>query len=350
MQYMFKFPAPSNTPLPAVTQLEYFIDTDPGFGQATAIPFTSDSLVQALTFSADVSSLNPGLHILYLRSKDATGKWSLTNMQYMYKFPIASSTLPNITKVEYFIDTDPGFDMAIPVPISSDTTVNNVSFPIDVSNLTEGTHHVFVRSKDASGKWSLTRSTQFVRSKIKFFLQGLYAGNNTMVPLLYNLGISSNPTVCDTVQVELRQNNFPYTVKATAKGLLYSNGEVTCNLITPAGNYYLVVKHRNTVETWSSATVTVGGTGISYNFSVASNKAYGNNQKQMESGVWALYSGDVNQDEDIDAMDYLIIDPNIIVSTEGYVATDINGDGVVDALDYIMLDINIVQGVGSVHP
>jgi hypothetical protein len=66
----------------------------------------------------------------------------------------------------------------------------------------------------------------------------------------------------------------------------------------------------------------------------------------VESGVWAMYSGDINQDYIIDAFDYILQDPDIITGAFGYLNTDLTGDVVVDAFDYIMLDGNLVNGVG----
>jgi len=59
----------------------------------------------------------------------------------------------NITEAEYFLDTDPGKGLAIPISISpgSDLTVN---FSVDLSGIPSGIHHLFVRVKDSNGTWS----------------------------------------------------------------------------------------------------------------------------------------------------------------------------------------------------
>lgn len=81
-----------------------------------------------------------------------------------------------------------------------------------------------------------------------------------------------------------------------------------------------------------------------------SNNAYGDNQKQVEPGVWAIYSGDVNQDGIIDFIDQIIMDNDIAGFSFGYVVTDLNGDAVVDFLDQIILDNNVAAFVGVVSP
>ena len=65
---------------------------------------------------------------------------------------------------------------------------------------------------------------------------------------------------------------------------------------------------------------------------------------------WAIYSGDINQDESIDGLDFLILDTSIQNGDGGYSDSDLNGDGSVDGLDYLILDINIQAGVGIIRP
>ncbi|MBL7772952.1 MAG: hypothetical protein JNM95_08830 [Chitinophagaceae bacterium] len=73
-----------------------------------------------------------------------------------------------------------------------------------------------------------------------------------------------------------------------------------------------------------------------YDFSTSANQAFGSNQKDVEPGVWAIYSGDINQDGAIDVFDYLLQDTDIIASVSGYLPFDLNGDGSVDAFDYFV--------------
>ena len=349
-QYFYKFtPTPNNGIAQAINQIEYFIDSDPGFGNAQPLTITSDSIITLLNFNAAVSALNSGLHELYVRAKDNHGVWSLTTLQYFYKFPTSNND-PLITKMEYFVDNDPGFGNAIQVPVSPNTALNALALSVDASNLALGIHHVFVRSYDATGAWSLSKAGRFTRDKIKFFLQGYYAGANQMYPVLMNEGIGNATNIVDTVTIELRQSSSPYILKASATGLLQTNGEVICNLPNVQGNYYIVIKHRSGIETWSATAITLGNNTLTYDFSTAANKAYGNNQKQMQPGVFAFYSGDINQDKSIDAFDYLLLNPDIEEGFFGYYNTDLNGDGVVDLFDFLLLDSNITQGISTNDP
>ena len=88
------------------------------------------------------------------------------------------------------------------------------------------------------------------------------------------------------------------------------------------------------------------------------NHAYGDNLKIVDSTlvganyqyIFAIYSGDINQDGSIDASDFLELDPSIQRGDGGYLAGDLNGDGAVDASDFLVLDPNIQNGVGAAFP
>ena len=60
-----------------VVQVEYFIDTDAGYGNNTIIDVTP-SPDGTFPFTVNLSSFLPGYHKLYIRTKDSDGKWSLT--------------------------------------------------------------------------------------------------------------------------------------------------------------------------------------------------------------------------------------------------------------------------------
>jgi hypothetical protein len=96
--------------------------------------------------------------------------------------------------------------------------------------------------------------------------------------------------------------------------------------------------------------VTVGPTAVSYNFTSAANQAYGDNQVEVSTGVWALYSGDIIIDENIDLLDLGTLELDISNFSYGYMPTDLNGDGNVDLLDSPVLEANISNFVFSYHP
>jgi hypothetical protein len=167
---------------------------------------------------------------------------------------------------------------------------------------------------------------------------------------MLNQGSGSSTTDVDDVTVELRDSSTSALVVSTT-ARLHTDGTATATFGTaPSGSFYIAVKHRNTLETWSSAPQTVGSTPLTYDFTTAVNKAYGDNMIELESGVYGFYSGDINQDGFIEAFDYpqLFNDSDNLL--EGYQTTDLNGDGFVEAFDYPILFNNSDNLIETLHP
>lgn len=74
----FKFPGNDNSP--EITQLEYFFDNDPGYGNGTAIPFQPGNIVSDI-FSFPVTDNGALSRTLYVRAMDNRGAWSLLHKQ-----------------------------------------------------------------------------------------------------------------------------------------------------------------------------------------------------------------------------------------------------------------------------
>jgi hypothetical protein len=189
---------------------------------------------------------------------------------------------------------------------------------------------------------------------IKVFLEGLYSTGGIMNQAR---GISSpqfGAGIADKVTFELHEATSPYNLVYTfINADLNINGNVTINNIPSylTGSYYLVVKHRNSVETWSSDVIDLNGTGIfTYDFSIAATKAYGNNQKQMAENIFAIYGGDGVLDGFIDASDMAAIDNAGTAIQRGYFPEDVNGDGIVDASDMALVDNNSTAVVHLKRP
>jgi hypothetical protein len=170
-----------------------------------------------------------------------------------------------------------------------------------------------------------------------------------MEPVMLNQSIpGATSTQTDTITVELRAASAPYGIVATQKRILNTNGTSTGNFAV-SGNYYIVIKHRNGLQTWSANPVALSGA-VSYDFSNLASKAYGNNQVNLAPGIFALYSGDLVTDENIDLLDLSAIDADITNFLFGYFASDISGDGNVDLLDSPVVEQNVNDFIFSSHP
>ncbi|MFM2156163.1 MAG: hypothetical protein RL516_912, partial [Bacteroidota bacterium] len=185
---------------------------------------------------------------------------------------------------------------------------------------------------------------------LKAYLQGYYSGNGTMTSVLSNQGVSSNTNEVDTITVELRDAATGTNVVASTSGVIMTDGTVSLSLpASVVGNdYYIVINHRNTVQTWSADLVTMAAT-TSYDFTTAATSAFGDNMIEVEAGIFAMYTGDINQDEFIDPFDYPSFELDNVTFAGGYLATDLNGDGFVDPFDYPVFELNNVNFVMSAH-
>jgi hypothetical protein len=186
---------------------------------------------------------------------------------------------------------------------------------------------------------------------LKAYLQGYYAGSGLMTSVLLNQGVNANTNQVDTITVELRDSATGANVEASAKGVILTDGTISLSLPgSVVGNsYYIVVKHRNSLQTWSAAAVIMAST-TSYDFSTAATKAFGDNMIEVETGKFAIFTGDINQDEFIDPFDYPSFEFDNVTFAGGYLATDLNGDGFVDPFDYPVFELNNVNFVMSAHP
>lgn len=139
-----------------VIQAEYFIDTDPGFGNAAfALIPSVDSTWQLPNVSS--TGLSLGYHKLYVRTQDSNGMWSHTTR---YNFEIVPSLVKDSVMIgEWFIDNDPAFGMATPIVITNKDSDITQPFNIPAAaftGLSLGYHKLYGRTKDNNGEWSHT--------------------------------------------------------------------------------------------------------------------------------------------------------------------------------------------------
>lgn len=143
-----------------VNEIEYFIDADPGIGNATSVPFTTAPDV-SISFVASLTTQPQGLHTLYLRASDGEQNWSL--LQYQSFLIMGNVANPEIVQIEYFFDESTnGLGLETQIQINQDTLIRQV-VSVDLSGLQQGLHTIYVRAKDESGNWSLQQSHSFIK-------------------------------------------------------------------------------------------------------------------------------------------------------------------------------------------
>jgi hypothetical protein len=210
---------------------------------------------------------------------------------------------------------------------------------------------IYNRALTSSEITSLYNSSQnTIKLNLTAFLEGSYTGSSmTATPNIINAAIPNS--IADSIIVELHASTSPYATMYSSNGVLNTNGTASIAFPNSAigSSYYIAIKHRNAIETWSAAPVTISNHTI-YNFTTAASQAYGNNLSNMGDGVFGMYSGDINQDGSIDFSDYPDLDIANNSGVLGYNVNDLNGDASVDFNDYPLLDINSNNGIIAMRP
>lgn len=145
----------------------------------------------------------------------------------------------------------------------------------------------------------------------------------------------------DSVTIYIRSASPPFQVIDSGNSALDSVS-FTASIVSilNTGNYYIVVKHRNSLETWSkSGGEPLGSNNYLYDFTTSASQAYGNNLT-LRGNVFCIFSGNVNGDDSINSMDLQIIESEVLNFTEGRIVSDLNGDQIVDATDLAICDDN----------
>jgi hypothetical protein len=146
---------------PNINRVEWYLDTDPGYGKATPIAISPSQNLTGLAFNISLTNLYQGVHTVGIRSLDANGAWSLDNKWIFLNPYTAGASVPNIAKMEYYVDVDPGYGKASSISITPGTDIAMQIFDADISSVAYGTHKIGIRSMDANGAWSLDNEVDF---------------------------------------------------------------------------------------------------------------------------------------------------------------------------------------------
>jgi MBG domain (YGX type) len=203
----------------------------------------------------------------------------------------------------------------------------------------------------ANGIFSVTQPPLPVVN-LKLFVQDYYdVTTNAMRPVMSNQGASSDLNNVEVITVELYNATSPYNRAASTTAILKTDGTVQASFNTSlTGSYYIAVKGKAFLQTWTANPKQIVTTPLTYDFSSNMSQAYGNNMRMISNGVWGFYTGDINQDEVIDNSDLTDLFRDIGLSAYGVLSTDINGDGVVDNSDTDNFFLNIENSIYSMHP
>lgn len=141
----------------SLTQAEYFWDTDPGLGLATAVQATDgnfNSAFEQLT-KTGITAPSVGLHKFCIRVKDNTGIWGPVFMNIIEVQQVTTPSIMALAQAEYFWDTDPGLGLATAV-LATDGSFNSTFEQLSKTGIalpSIGLHVFNIRVKDNTGQW-----------------------------------------------------------------------------------------------------------------------------------------------------------------------------------------------------
>ena len=199
---------------------------------------------------------------------------------------------------------------------------------------------------------------------VKAFIQGFWNGTSMNQVQDADMDLTTfnkfTGTTADTLSVLLADAFTPFGYVFESHNVNI-NPDGTMTVSVPAslsGSYYIVIKQRNSVETWSATAVSFSGGIITYDFTTSASQAYGSNQIDLngDGTVWGLYSGDITsstaglKDEYVDFFDLNEIFNLNLISAFGFQPADITGDGFVDFFDVNMVYNNNLNSVGMNTP
>jgi len=134
-----------------LTRAEFFVDVDPGVGNATPLSIASTYHLNN-NFIIDLGNLEQGVHALCVRVRNSNGLWSNFSKRNFYINKQISKK--KIIELEYFIDEDPGEGNAISINITEDFELDEF-IPIELAaSLAEGEHILHMRIKNDANRWS----------------------------------------------------------------------------------------------------------------------------------------------------------------------------------------------------
>jgi ligand-binding sensor domain-containing protein len=212
-----------------------------------------------------------------------------------------------------------------------------------------------------------------ISANIKVFLEGPYAGGgamtttlntNNLIPLSSNdaystavygytastVGSIPNSNIVDWVLVELRTGTASGTKVGTRAGFLKSDGKIVdVDGVSPlrfngvnAGNYYVVVRHRNHLAIMSANAIPLSGSSALYDFSTSQSQAYTPDSDPLvalSGGGFGMVAADANNSAIVTAADVTPIIANLNATI--YNGADINMSAIVTAADVTKIISNL---------
>ncbi|MEO8664231.1 MAG: S8 family serine peptidase [Ignavibacteria bacterium] len=171
----------------------------------------------------------------------------------------------------------------------------------------------------------------------------------SLIEGLYNDADGS--LVPDSVTVIMRHSVPPYSVVESAQGILDSDGKGSFNFsdVQNGTGYFIVIKHRNALETWSATGQSFNTSSMTYDFTTSLSKAFGSNMI-LKGTKYCLFSGDVDHNGNINLDDILLVSNMSKLFSTGHLSEDLNGDSIINLTDILLTCNNSSKFISLIRP
>ncbi|WP_425076937.1 T9SS type A sorting domain-containing protein [Psychroserpens sp. S379A] len=212
-----------------ITAAEYYLNTDPGVGNAVNIAISNGELLnENLAFITN--TLTQGSYRAFLRVKNADDVWSMYDRVSFSVVPLADINTADINSIEYFFDNDPGVGMGSQINLT-DTEIVNQNLAIPTTGLTTGSHRLFVRVGNTNGTYSLYTHTVIAVKTPAFF------NNASIVAAEYF--IDTDPGLGNGTQIAASGDGIDENLIISTSGSMAQ------------GDHYVYIRVQNTDGSWS---------------------------------------------------------------------------------------------------
>lgn len=267
-------------------------------------PATSNPISMTVNIAPIINSFSPG-----------TGNIGSTVIISGSGYMGVSSVIFNGISASYTINNNNQISAIVPAGASSGqiSITNNCGITTSASNFIIGGN---------------------VTLNIRVIIEGFHIGGGQMTGVL-------SPLICDTIVVNLAESTFPYSIINSVKDVISINGDG--NFVFPSSafnnSYFIVIKHRNSLETWSANPLGLSSSTVTYDFTTSASQAFGNNLINS-GGVFAMRSGDIDQNGIINLNDINGIITSTLLFNTGYMSEDLTGDRIVESTDLSIVECN----------
>jgi hypothetical protein len=158
--YTRMFIVPGGSTTQPLDGFDYFFDSIPVNTTATYLKFSTNTGSITLSDTLRFSSLKPGTHHIYLRTRNTANIWSETSAR-MFIVSGGSTTQP-LDGIEYYTDSITTGNIPKYKAFKNKLSSINLSDTLQLDPMQNGIHKIFYRLRNTAGIWSTPYEGKFL--------------------------------------------------------------------------------------------------------------------------------------------------------------------------------------------